>query len=126
MKAQVKDMLAAGYDEEQVLSDFEGSYGEFVRLRPPLRGINWLVWLAPLVGLLAGAAFVARVLRATTRAPRAESPTAPPANAPSGRDTLPSDPELAAHVLRVRALAYGWPDGRSPAARPQPAPLPRP
>ena len=30
------------------------SYGEFVRLQPPLRGVNWLVWLAPVLGLLLG------------------------------------------------------------------------
>ncbi len=45
MKAQVREMLAAGYDQEQILAYFEHSYGEFVRLQPPLRGVNWLVWL---------------------------------------------------------------------------------
>ncbi|MFL5389578.1 MAG: cytochrome c-type biogenesis protein CcmH, partial [Myxococcales bacterium] len=38
MKLEVRDKLAAGYDQEQILADFERSYGEFVRLRPPLRG----------------------------------------------------------------------------------------
>ena len=36
MRAQVKDLAAAGYDQEQILAYFERSYGEFVRLKPPL------------------------------------------------------------------------------------------
>ena len=63
MKAEVRGLLASGYTEEQVLAYFERSYGEFVRLQPPLRGVNWLVWLGPLAGLLAGGATVFLALR---------------------------------------------------------------
>ncbi len=108
MKAQVKDLLARGYDQEQILVYFEHSYGEFVRLEPPLRGVNWLVWLGPVMALAAGAAVVAWTLRSRRRA--AEEPLAPL----PGPDTLPDDPKLARHVRRVRELAYGWPHGRPP------------
>ena len=64
MKAQVKELLAQGYDQEQILAYFENSYGEFVRLEPPLRGVNWLVWLGPVLALAAGGAFVVWTLRA--------------------------------------------------------------
>lgn len=118
MRAQVRELVAAGYDEEQILSYFERSYGEFVRLKPPLRGVNWLVWLAPLLGLLLGAVVIAWALRAP-RAAAAEAPAddagiAVPAALP-GPDTLPADPVLARCVLRVRERAYGWPGGVSPA-----------
>ena len=108
MKAQVKELLAQGYDQEQILAYFENSYGEFVRLEPPLRGVNWLVWLGPLLALAGGAAVVAWTLRT-----RRQSASAEPSPLP-GPDTLPDDPELARHVRRIRELAYGWPDGRSP------------
>jgi cytochrome c-type biogenesis protein CcmH len=111
MKARVRELLAAGYDEEQILSYFERSYGEFVRLEPPRRGINWLVWLAPPLALLGGLALVRRTLR------RAASPASPAAEVPA-RDALPADPALARNVLRVRELAYGWPGGIPPADRP--------
>jgi len=123
MKAQVREMLAAGYDQEQILAYFEHSYGEFVRLRPPLRGVNWLVWLAPVLGLVAGAVAIIRALRSSARSSAAAETSV---NEVPGRDTLPADPELARHVLRVRALAYGWPEGRSPAvAVPPPSPAQR-
>ncbi|HLA79655.1 MAG TPA: cytochrome c-type biogenesis protein [Vicinamibacteria bacterium] len=111
MKGQVRDLLAAGFDQEQILAYFERSYGEFVRLQPPLRGVNWLVWFGPLLGLLAGAAIVIGVLRkrASTVALEPE-----PGSELPGPDTLPDDPELRPYLLRVRELAYGWPGGASP------------
>ncbi|HUG54974.1 MAG TPA: cytochrome c-type biogenesis protein [Vicinamibacteria bacterium] len=117
MKGQVRDMLAAGYDQEQILDYFEASYGEFVRLQPPLRGVNWLVWIAPVGALLAGAVLVARVLRAP-RPTEAAVDASVPGDGPAvrtDRDRLPEDDHLAAHVLRVREQVYGWPGGRSPA-----------
>lgn len=108
MKARVRELLAAGYDEEQILAYFERSYGEFVRLEPARRGINWLVWLAPPLALLGGLALVRRTLR------RAASPASPAEDVPA-RDALPADPVLARNVLRVRELAYGWPGGIPPA-----------
>lgn len=113
MREQVRDMVAAGYDEEQILAYFEKSYGEFVRLEPPLRGVNWIVWAGPLAALLAGAGIVARVLRAPRTRTRAKSQAeSVPAEPPPAADALPDDPELARYVLRVRELAYGWPGGR--------------
>jgi cytochrome c-type biogenesis protein CcmH len=118
MRGQVKDMLARGFSEEQILSYFERSYGEFVRLQPPLRGINWLVWLAPLLALALGGWVVARTLRPPTpveNAPATEGTAAgAPAAAPATREQLPDDEELARYVRRVRQLAYGWPDGEPP------------
>jgi cytochrome c-type biogenesis protein CcmH len=112
MRQQIRELVGAGFDEDQILSYFEASYGEFVRLQPPLRGVNWLVWLAPLLGLLAGAGVVAWVFRrGTVGAP--SSPEAP-ATAAAILDPLPDDPALAQAVRRVREIAYGWPGGTRP------------
>jgi cytochrome c-type biogenesis protein CcmH len=124
MREQVREMLAAGYVEEQILVYFERSYGEFVRLEPPLRGVNWTLWLAPALGLLVGAVVVTWALRSprTSTPPVEPMTTAPAAGAASAvsapptatADPLPEDPALAACVLRVRELAYGWPGGVRP------------
>ena len=114
MKLEVREKLAAGYDQEQILASFERSYGEFVRLRPPLRGANWLVWLGPAVFLLAGGAAVSWALRRSRRSSGGKvRPSVRDAD-PAGRGALPDDPRLADAVRRVRALAYGWPDGIPP------------
>jgi len=54
MKAKAEVLLAAGYDGEQVLTYFEASYGEFIRLAPKARGFNLFVWLVPALFLLVG------------------------------------------------------------------------
>jgi len=101
MRVQVRELLSAGYDEDQVLRYFERSYGEFVRLEPPLRGVNWIVWLAPIGGLMAGAWVVRQALR---KRPAAAAGVAP----------LVDDPELLPYLLRVREAAYGRPADARP------------
>jgi len=123
MKAEVREKLAAGYDREQILASFERSYGEFVRLDPPMRGVNWLVWVGPIAVLVAGGAAVAWALKRSSRtsgAADAIGPAGRPSDLPS-RDTLPGDARLAAAVRRAREMAYGWPDGIPPKPR-SPAP----
>jgi len=119
MKAEVREKLAKGYDQEQILAYFERSYGEFVRLEPPMRGVNWLVWFGPVAVLLAGGAVIAWAMKRSRREPAAAGGrevafAAPAASDLPSRDSVPADPKLAAAVRRVRMLAYGWPKGVSP------------
>jgi cytochrome c-type biogenesis protein CcmH len=55
MKARVRELLSRGYTQEQILSDFEESYGQFVLLKPKFRGVNALVWILPILVLIVGA-----------------------------------------------------------------------
>ncbi|HUP45201.1 MAG TPA: cytochrome c-type biogenesis protein [Thermoanaerobaculia bacterium] len=83
MKGQVRDLLARGYTEEQILRYFEQSYGQFVLLRPKFEGLNTLVWLLPLVALLIGAAVVFMKLKKLERGgPAAPAPPADAAEDP--------------------------------------------
>lgn len=54
MKQQVREMLARGYTEEQILDYFEQSYGQFVLEKPK----NRLIWILPIVVLVLGAVVV--------------------------------------------------------------------
>jgi cytochrome c-type biogenesis protein CcmH len=97
MKHEVRELLATGYGQDQILRYFEHSYGEFVLLAPSKEGIALLVWLLPVVLLLCGGVAVWRM---TSRAPASELPE---------RGPLFADRELAKYVLAVRALAHGKP-----------------
>ncbi len=55
MREEVRDLLAAGYDRDQVMAFFERSYGEFIRLEPKPEGFNLLAWILPVLALVAGA-----------------------------------------------------------------------
>lgn len=70
MKGQVRELLARGYTEEQILEYFELSYGEFVLLRPKTP----VIWLLPVIALIIGAAIVFIKIR------RLEQPLPPTAN----------------------------------------------
>jgi cytochrome c-type biogenesis protein CcmH len=67
MRGQVRELLARGYTEEQILKYFELSYGEFVLLRPK----SPVLWMLPVLALVVGAALVFVKLRKLERIPPA-------------------------------------------------------
>ncbi|HJW92229.1 MAG TPA: cytochrome c-type biogenesis protein CcmH [Thermoanaerobaculia bacterium] len=54
MKHQVRELIARGYTQEQILRYFERSYGQFVLLKPKFQGVNTLVWILPIIALAVG------------------------------------------------------------------------
>ena len=98
MREQVRELLAQGYSAEQVMTYFEKSYGELVRLEPPMRGLNRVLWLLPVILLLGGGLFVAaraRVSKAPSVANPQESPLAP-------QTVAAEDADLGPYLERVR------------------------
>jgi cytochrome c-type biogenesis protein CcmH len=91
MKAQVRELLARGYTQEQILKYFETSYGQFVLLKPKFQGVNTLVWVLPVLVFAIGFVIV------VAKAKKLES--APPKTA-AVVDDAADDPYLA----RVREL----------------------
>ena len=54
MRGQVRQLLARGFSQRQILDYFERSYGQFVLLKPKFRGLTMLVWMLPLFVLATG------------------------------------------------------------------------
>jgi len=61
--------LEAGADDEQILDYMVARYGEFVRYRPSFSGATVMLWLAPVLLLLAG--IVVAIVTLRTRRVRA-------------------------------------------------------
>ena len=89
MKQTVREMLARGYTQEQILAFFEHSYGQFVLLKPKFQGLSLLVWLLPIAALIFGAVVV------LSKAKQLEEAPASPETTPE-----PVDP----YIARVREL----------------------
>lgn len=47
MQARIKELVAAGYAEDQIKAYFVKGYGEWILLEPTSEGMNLLVWVAP-------------------------------------------------------------------------------
>ncbi len=77
MRSVVRERLAAGDTEEEVLAYFVSKYGEWVLLDPPKRGFNLIVWLGPVALLLGGAVVLSRVFRNWLRSADGDDPAAP-------------------------------------------------
>ena len=54
IKAEVRQMLAAGATEQQVLDSFVHKYGEKILAAPQAHGFNLLAYLMPVLGLGSG------------------------------------------------------------------------
>ena len=63
LRNQIREQLAAGKSERDVVDFMVARYGDFVLYRPPLRASTVLLWVGPFVFLIAGFWFLARVLR---------------------------------------------------------------
>ena len=67
MRAIIRERLAAGESPQDVQRYFVERYGEWILLEPTRRGFNLVVWLVPLVVVVAGLASVAVLVRRWTR-----------------------------------------------------------
>jgi cytochrome c-type biogenesis protein CcmH len=104
MKHQVRELLARGFTEEQILKYFELSYGQFVLLKPKFEGVTGMVWVLPLVALLIGGFVLFFTLRRLEKGPASQKVAAAlPTSDVQPPAAEPEDPYLA----RVRELVSG-------------------
>ncbi len=93
-RATIREKLAAGWSEPQILDYFVQQYGERVLARPSTRGLTVLVWVIPPVVLVAGAFVLWRFLRQMTRPAARPAPVPPPAPDPADAYTARLEQEL--------------------------------
>ncbi|WP_328593065.1 cytochrome c-type biogenesis protein [Siccirubricoccus phaeus] len=65
----VREQVAAGRSEREVIDYLHDRYGDYVLLRPPLRAGTLLLWAAPAVALAGGVALVLAMRRRSAAAP---------------------------------------------------------
>jgi len=69
LRRQVREMLLAGQSDQAIFKFMTDRYGEFVRFNPPLEAKTLLIWGAPFIMMVLGAAIVYRVVRQRSRLP---------------------------------------------------------
>lgn len=63
MKAVVREQLAAGRSEDDVIGFLSQRYGDYVLYKPPLRPSTWPLWFGPFALLGAGLWLLWRALK---------------------------------------------------------------
>jgi len=69
LRVLVRERLVAGDSDEQAVQFIVDRYGDFVLLRPPLKPETYVLWAAPALFLLVGAAIGAAYVRRRRRIP---------------------------------------------------------
>jgi cytochrome c-type biogenesis protein CcmH len=89
-RGQIADLLAQGYSDQEVLDYFVNQYGVQVLLEPPKSGTTLLLWVLPVLALLAGGAWLFYTMRRwrTTVAP------APSSDGSAASIARPAPPEV--------------------------------
>jgi cytochrome c-type biogenesis protein CcmH len=59
LRQEIHDMLMAGRSDDEIRSFLVDRYGDFVLYRPAVKGNTLMLWLAPVLLLLAGGVVVA-------------------------------------------------------------------
>ena len=54
MRQIIQEQLSQGRSEAEILAFFQQSYGDWILLDPPKRGLHLLVWILPIVGAVIG------------------------------------------------------------------------
>lgn len=63
----IREKLAQGWSEGEIKQYFADQYGDRVLATPPLRGLNWLIYIVPPLAILIGVFILYRALRDWTQ-----------------------------------------------------------
>jgi cytochrome c-type biogenesis protein CcmH len=80
LRRQVRELIAGGKSDEEILQYMTDRYGDYVLYRPPLTPRTWLLWAAPALLVVGGGIAAAVVISRKSKLP----------------DTDPDDPGLGA------------------------------
>lgn len=69
LRRQVREQMAAGKSDSEIIDFMTARYGDFVLYSPPLKGTTWLLWFGPFLLMVVGAIVAWRVVRARRAGP---------------------------------------------------------
>ncbi len=63
LRSQIREQIAAGKSDDEIVTYMVNRYGDFVLYQPPFKATTLLLWAGPALLLLGGAFFLARNVR---------------------------------------------------------------
>ena len=74
LRRQIRQQLADGASDTDIVNYLVTRYGDFVLYRPPMKPTTWLLWSGPALLVLIGLLVFARVIYVRSRQPLDEEP----------------------------------------------------
>jgi cytochrome c-type biogenesis protein CcmH len=74
LRRQVRESIAAGRSDEEILKFMTDRYGDYVLYTPPVKPVTWLLWGAPVLLIVIGGAWAGVVIVRRSRLPDNDSP----------------------------------------------------
>ena len=105
MRGVIRQQLAEGRSEQQVLDYFSSVYGSDILESPPRQGFTSLIWIMPVLMLLAGVAAVVALAREWQRQARVAGVTLSGEDDPAEEVALSPDERQALTALLRREVA---------------------
>jgi len=78
LRRQVRESMAAGKSDAEILQFMTDRYGDYVLYNPPVKPLTWLLWGAPVLLILIGGAWAGIVIVRRSRLPDNDSPDLSP------------------------------------------------
>ncbi len=69
LRRQVRELMAAGKSDKEILTYMTDRYGEYILYNPPVNPTTWLLWAAPALLVLIGGITAAIVIARKSKLP---------------------------------------------------------
>lgn len=91
LRREIRTLIKAGKTDAEIMEFMVNRYGDFVRYRPPVKPVTWMLWFGPFLLLIGALVILIRMVRASQRG--GAKPTLDPAQREKAQSLL-KDPEL--------------------------------
>ena len=67
LRREIRGLIKANKSDQEIMEFMVSRYGDFVRYRPPVKPVTWLLWFGPLLLLIGAIVVLVRMVRGSAR-----------------------------------------------------------
>ncbi len=67
LRREIRGLIKANKSDQEIMEFMVSRYGDFVRYRPPVKPVTWLLWFGPLLLLIGAVVALVRMVRGSAR-----------------------------------------------------------
>lgn len=67
LRREIRSLIKANKSDQEIMEFMVSRYGDFVRYRPPVKPVTWLLWFGPLLLLIGAVVMLVRMVRSSGR-----------------------------------------------------------